>query len=77
MTPDEARAAIPGWTLERVGAEVYGCPAGGWRARRGRWVRGGYRLAHVVEQVREHEAWERSRRPVQLSLWSEEARRVA
>jgi DNA modification methylase len=54
----EAEITRRGWTLERVGAAAYGCAQGGWRARKGGITRGGYRLEHVVEQVREHEAWE-------------------
>ena len=41
-----------------MSAEVYGTKGGGWRARKGAYVRGGYRLEHVIQQVREHEAWE-------------------
>jgi hypothetical protein len=58
----EAEITRRGWTLERVGAAAYGCAQGGWRARKGAYVRGGYRLEHVVEQVREHDAWEAERR---------------
>jgi hypothetical protein len=57
----EAEITRRGWTLERVGAAAYGCTQGGWRARKGGITRGGYRLEHVVEQVREHEAWEAER----------------
>jgi hypothetical protein len=62
-----------GWTLERVAPEVYGTRDGGWRARKGGIVRGGYRLEHVVQQVDEHERWEAAQRPrrlVQLTLWA-------
>jgi hypothetical protein len=57
----EAELARRGWTLERVGAAAYGCAQGGWRAHKGGITRGGYRLEHVVEQVREHDAWEAER----------------
>jgi site-specific DNA-methyltransferase (adenine-specific) len=58
----EAEITRRGWTLERVGAEVYGCAQGGWRARKNGITRGGYRLEHVVQQVEEHDAWEAEQR---------------
>jgi hypothetical protein len=69
----EAEITRRGWTLEHVGAAAYGTRGGGWRARKGGITRGGYRLEHVVEQAREHDAWEaeqRPRRAVQLTLWA-------
>jgi hypothetical protein len=69
----EAEITRRGWTLERVGAEVYGTRGGGWRAHKNGITRGGYRLEHVVQQVREHDAWEaeqRPRRAVQVTLWA-------
>jgi hypothetical protein len=59
MTPAEAAAAIPGWTLRECALPYgEGAPTG-WQAERGGIVRGGARLESVVEQVREHERWER------------------